>query len=94
MTTSRQRQPAEWAERFRTFAAAKIAAANEAGLTVAWLLETHVHADHLSAAHYLKGLTGARLGVGVGLPTTRGGGGCRPGTPGTVRAVHPPRETQ
>jgi len=35
--------------------------ANE--LNVAWILETHVHADHLSAAQYLKSNTGGRTGI-------------------------------
>ncbi|WP_107851872.1 MBL fold metallo-hydrolase [Oceanimonas marisflavi] len=30
-----------------------------------WILETHVHADHLSAAAYLRRQTGARLGIGA-----------------------------
>lgn len=34
------------------------------GLTVEWILETHVHADHLSAAPYLKEKTNARIGIG------------------------------
>lgn len=34
------------------------------GLRVAWLLETHAHADHLSAAHHLHTLTGAPIVVG------------------------------
>lgn len=33
-------------------------------LQVQWLLETHVHADHLSAAHYLKLHLGGRLAIG------------------------------
>lgn len=33
-------------------------------LTVQWLLETHVHADHLSAAPYLKQQLGGRLAIG------------------------------
>jgi glyoxylase-like metal-dependent hydrolase (beta-lactamase superfamily II) len=33
-------------------------------LTVHWILETHVHADHLSAAPYLKEKTGAPVGIG------------------------------
>jgi len=37
--------------------------ANDAGLTIAWLLETHAHADHLSAADYLKRRTGATLAI-------------------------------
>jgi len=34
------------------------------GLEVAWILETHAHADHLSAAAYLKSKTGGRTGTG------------------------------
>lgn len=34
------------------------------GLTLAWLLETHAHADHLSAAHYLRAKTGAPVVIG------------------------------
>jgi glyoxylase-like metal-dependent hydrolase (beta-lactamase superfamily II) len=33
-------------------------------LTVEWILETHVHADHLSAARYLKERLGGRVGIG------------------------------
>lgn len=34
-------------------------------LQVQWLLETHVHADHLSAAVYLQAQLGGRLGIGA-----------------------------
>jgi glyoxylase-like metal-dependent hydrolase (beta-lactamase superfamily II) len=34
------------------------------GATVQWILETHVHADHVSAAHYLKLRLGGRTGIG------------------------------
>ncbi|MFG1477736.1 MBL fold metallo-hydrolase [Xanthobacter sp. V4C-4] len=34
------------------------------GLTVEWILETHVHADHLSAAPYLQRELGGRIGIG------------------------------
>jgi glyoxylase-like metal-dependent hydrolase (beta-lactamase superfamily II) len=34
------------------------------GLEVAWILETHVHADHLSAAPYLQERLGGRIGIG------------------------------
>lgn len=37
------------------------------GLTVDWLLETHAHADHLSAGHYLKGKTGASVVIGAAI---------------------------
>lgn len=36
-------------------------------LAVDWLLETHTHADHLSAAHYLRGQTGARVVIGKAI---------------------------
>jgi len=35
------------------------------GLAVAWILETHAHADHLSAAPWLKEKTGAPIGIGA-----------------------------
>ena len=35
------------------------------GLRVEWLLETHVHADHLSAAPYIQGRLGGKLGIGA-----------------------------
>ncbi len=34
-------------------------------LSVEWILETHVHADHLSAARYLKTKTGGLIAVGA-----------------------------
>ncbi len=34
------------------------------GLTVAWILESHVHADHLSAAPYLQEALGGKIGIG------------------------------
>lgn len=34
------------------------------GLTVEWLLETHVHADHLSAAPWLQAQLGGKLAIG------------------------------
>ena len=41
-----------------------IEAVRARGLTVEWILETHVHADHLSAAPYLKETLGGRIGIG------------------------------
>lgn len=35
------------------------------GLTVEWILDTHPHADHFSAAHYLKTKTGAPTAIGA-----------------------------
>jgi len=38
-----------------------------AGLRVDWILETHVHADHLSAADHLRQRFGGHLGIGAGV---------------------------
>lgn len=43
---------------------AMLDAAHDAGLTVVWILETHAHADHLSAAPHIKQRTGAKIGIG------------------------------
>jgi glyoxylase-like metal-dependent hydrolase (beta-lactamase superfamily II) len=45
-------------------AQAILAAAKVDGLNIEWVLETHAHADHLSAAPFIKGETGARIGIG------------------------------
>jgi glyoxylase-like metal-dependent hydrolase (beta-lactamase superfamily II) len=37
------------------------------GLTVDWILETHAHADHLTAAPYLKEKLGAKIGPKIGI---------------------------
>lgn len=37
------------------------------GLTLEWIIETHVHADHLSAAPYLQDKLGGKIGVGAGI---------------------------
>ena len=39
----------------------------ENGLNVQWILETHIHADHLSAASYLKKKLGGRTGISAGV---------------------------
>ena len=41
-----------------------LSAVKNGGLTVDWVLETHAHADHLSAAVYLKSATGAKVAIG------------------------------
>lgn len=41
------------------------------GLTVDWLLETHAHADHLSAAPYLKGRLGGQIVIGAAIRTVQ-----------------------
>jgi len=42
-----------------------IARMRDEGLTLEWLLETHVHADHLSAAAYLRQQVGGRIAIGA-----------------------------
>ncbi len=37
------------------------------GLTLEWLIETHVHADHLSGAPYIQGKLGGRIGIGENI---------------------------
>ena len=43
---------------------ALIAEIKSRGLTLDWIIETHVHADHLSAAPYLQQKVGGKIGVG------------------------------
>ena len=43
---------------------AVIAYVQQNDLTVEWLLESHVHADHLSAAPYLQEKLGGKIGIG------------------------------
>jgi glyoxylase-like metal-dependent hydrolase (beta-lactamase superfamily II) len=47
----------EFADRIVAFVRAQ-------GLEIDWILETHAHADHLSAAPYLKAQLGGRIGIG------------------------------
>ncbi|MEP1539149.1 MAG: MBL fold metallo-hydrolase [Paracoccaceae bacterium] len=37
------------------------------GLTMDWIIESHVHADHLSAAPYIQDRIGGQIGVGAGI---------------------------
>lgn len=48
-----------------TSADALLAAIARQGLTLAYILETHAHADHLSAGDYLRGKTGTPLVIGA-----------------------------
>ena len=41
--------------------------AQQSGLRVEWILETHAHADHLTAADVLRQSTGARIACGRGI---------------------------
>ena len=43
---------------------ALIAFVRDRGWTLGWLIETHVHADHLSAAPYIQERLGGRIGIG------------------------------
>ncbi|MEZ5888364.1 MAG: MBL fold metallo-hydrolase [Paracoccaceae bacterium] len=43
---------------------AVIAHVKDRGLAVEWILETHVHADHLSAAPYIQQQIGGKIGIG------------------------------
>ena len=43
---------------------AVVAYIKDQGLALHWVLETHVHADHLSAAPYLQEALGGQLGIG------------------------------
>ena len=46
------------------FADRILAAAADEGVAIDWVLETHAHADHLTAAPYIKAKTGAPIGIG------------------------------
>lgn len=56
------------AGRIATASADRVIAHVEAeGLEIAWILETHAHADHLSAAPYLQERLGGRIGIGSNI---------------------------
>lgn len=40
-------------------------------LSLQWLIETHVHADHLSAAPYIQGKLGGKIGTGYNIKTVQ-----------------------
>ncbi|WNL46119.1 MBL fold metallo-hydrolase [Dyella sp. BiH032] len=46
---------------------AVVAYVQEQRLTVDWVLETHAHADHLSAGDHLRNALGAKLAIGEGI---------------------------
>lgn len=46
---------------------ALIAFVREHGLVVEWLIETHVHADHLSGAPYIQRELGGNIGIGANI---------------------------
>jgi glyoxylase-like metal-dependent hydrolase (beta-lactamase superfamily II) len=58
--------------RTRTTGAERLVArVRELGAQVQWLLETHVHADHLSAAPWLKVQLGGRIAIGAQITTVQ-----------------------
>ena len=50
---------------------ALLAHLRDEGLELRWILETHVHADHLSSAARLREATGARVGIGARVTHTQ-----------------------
>lgn len=50
-----------------THADKMIARVKERGLRLEWILETHVHADHLSAAPYIQNQLGGKIGIGENI---------------------------
>ncbi|MBP6013918.1 MAG: MBL fold metallo-hydrolase [Alphaproteobacteria bacterium] len=50
---------------------AVLAAAEQGGISIAWILETHAHADHLSAGAYLRGKTGAKIAISEHITTVQ-----------------------
>ena len=50
-----------------SFAQQVLDAAGRKDLRIEWILETHAHADHLTAADWLRRRTGARLACGAGI---------------------------
>lgn len=58
--------------RTRTDSADKVIAfVKEKGLKVEWILETHAHADHMTAAPYLKQKLGGRIAIGDHIATVQ-----------------------
>ena len=59
--------------RTATVAADKVVAfVREQGLRVEWILETHAHADHLSAAPYLQAALGGKTAIGEHIRLVQG----------------------
>ena len=48
-----------------------VAYVREHELRVEWILETHAHADHLSAARHMKALVGGRIAIGENIRTVQ-----------------------
>ncbi|MCB5162285.1 MBL fold metallo-hydrolase [Marinomonas algarum] len=56
---------------FNTSADEIIAYVTDHKLKVEWLIETHVHADHLSAAPYIQKKLGGKIGIGSDIKTVQ-----------------------
>jgi glyoxylase-like metal-dependent hydrolase (beta-lactamase superfamily II) len=54
-----------------TSAQALVAHVRAQGLRVEWILETHAHADHLSAAPFVREAVGGRIAIGAGIRTVQ-----------------------
>lgn len=50
-----------------TFIEKVMAEAQQGGRTIEWVLETHAHADHLTAADFIRRRTGAKIACGGGI---------------------------
>lgn len=48
-----------------------IAFVREKGYTLDWIIDTHVHADHLTAAPYIRSQLGGRTGIGEHISTVQ-----------------------
>ena len=58
--------------RTKTASAEAVAAYVKAeGLVVDWILETHAHADHLSAAPFLQAQLGGKIVIGAAITTVQ-----------------------
>ncbi|MFQ3249365.1 MAG: glyoxylase-like metal-dependent hydrolase (beta-lactamase superfamily II) [Glaciecola sp.] len=49
-----------------------IAFLDENELRLEWILETHAHADHITASSYIKGKRGGQIGIGEHIKTVQG----------------------
>jgi glyoxylase-like metal-dependent hydrolase (beta-lactamase superfamily II) len=48
-----------------------LAVAEERGLSINWVLETHAHADHLTSAAHIRERTGAKVAIGRGIQSVQ-----------------------
>lgn len=55
----------------RTFVDHILTAANKQGWVIDWVLETHAHADHMSAGDVVRRETGAKIAIGAGITSVQ-----------------------